>query len=51
LSLSEQFDTLGKGIIIILMLAGRLGIFAFGVILVGKSKKMYLKYPKGRILI
>lgn len=51
LSLSEQFDTFGKSVIIILMLAGRLGIFAFGAILVGKSKKRYFKYPKGRILI
>ncbi|KIM10718.1 MAG: potassium transporter [Sulfurovum sp. FS08-3] len=51
LSFSQHFDTLGKIIIIILMLAGRLGIFAFGVILVGKSKKSQVRYPKGRILI
>lgn len=51
LSLSEKFDTFGKGIIILLMIAGRVGIFAFGVILVGKSKKINFKYPKGRILI
>lgn len=51
LSFSEQFDTFGKSVIIMLMLAGRLGIFAFGVILIGKSKKRYFKYPKGRILI
>lgn len=51
LSFSEKFDTLGKSIIITLMLAGRLGIFAFGVILVGKSKNKHFKYPKGRILI
>jgi trk system potassium uptake protein TrkH len=51
LSFSQKFDTFGKTIIIILMLAGRLGIFAFGVILVGKSKNKYFKYPTGRILI
>jgi len=51
LSFSEQFNTFGKSIIIVLMLAGRLGIFAFGVILIGKSKNLYFKYPKGRILI
>ncbi|MDY0321971.1 MAG: TrkH family potassium uptake protein [Arcobacteraceae bacterium] len=51
LSLSEKFDTFGKGIIILLMIAGRVGVFAFGVILVGKSRKINFKYPKGRILI
>lgn len=51
LSFSEQFNTFGKSIIIILMLAGRLGIFAFGVILVGKAKQKHFTYPKGRILI
>jgi len=51
LSFSQHFDALGKVIIIILMLAGRLGIFAFGVILIGKSKKSQIRYPKGRILI
>jgi trk system potassium uptake protein TrkH len=51
LSLSERFDSFGKSIIILLMIAGRVGVFAFGVILVGKSKKINFKYPKGRILI
>jgi trk system potassium uptake protein TrkH len=51
LSFSHNFDTFGKSVIIILMLAGRLGIFAFGVILVGKAKHRYFTYPKGRILI
>ena len=51
LSLSQQFDTLGKSIIIILMLSGRLGIFAFGAILVGKANIKHFKYPKGRIII
>ena len=51
LSLSEKFDTFGKGVIILLMIAGRVGVFAFGVILVGKSRKINFKYPKGRILI
>lgn len=51
LSFSEQFDTLGKIIIIILMIAGRLGVFAFGLILVGKAKIKHFKYPKGRIII
>lgn len=51
LSFSHQFDTFGKSIIITLMLAGRIGIFAFGVVLVGKAKTKHFKYPKGRILI
>lgn len=51
LSFSEQFNTFGKTVIIVLMLAGRLGIFAFGVILIGKAKAKHFTYPKGRILI
>ncbi|MDD2699542.1 MAG: TrkH family potassium uptake protein [Arcobacteraceae bacterium] len=51
LSLSAQFDEFGKLMIIVLMLAGRLGVFAFGIILVGKAKRKHFEYPKGRILI
>lgn len=51
LSFSEQFDTLGKSVIIIMMLAGRLGVFGFGLVLVGKSKRKHFTYPTGRIII
>ncbi|XPV70349.1 MAG: TrkH family potassium uptake protein [Halarcobacter sp.] len=51
LSFSQQFDTLGKSIIIVLMLAGRLGVFAFGLVLIGKAKTRHFKYPVGRIII
>ena len=51
LSLSKLFDDFGKGLIIISMLAGRLGVFAFGLLLVGKAKEVHFKYPKGRIII
>lgn len=51
LSLSEQFDDFGKLVIIILMIAGRLGVFAFGLILLGKAKTSHFKYPVGRIII
>ena len=51
LSFSGQFDTFGKSVIILLMLAGRLGVFAFGIALVGKAEIKHFKYPKGRILI
>lgn len=51
LSFSYHFDAFGKSIIIILMLAGRLGVFAFGIILIGKAKTKHFKYPMGRIII
>jgi len=51
LSLSVKFDEFGKMMIIVLMVAGRLGVFAFGIILVGKAKRKHFEYPKGRILI
>ncbi len=51
LSFSQEFNVLGKSIIIILMLTGRLGVFALGLFLVGKVKKQYIQYPKGRIII
>ena len=51
LSFSQQFDTFGKSIIIIMMLAGRLGVFGFGLVLIGKAKVKHYKYPTERIII
>ena len=51
LSFSDRFNTFGKSIIIILMLIGRMGIFAFGFLLVGKQKTKHIQYPEGRILL
>lgn len=51
LSLSKLFDDFGKSVIIISMIAGRLGVFAFGLLLVGKAKTVHFKYPVGRIII
>ena len=51
LSLSALFDDFGKGVVIISMIAGRLGVFAFGLLLVGQAKKVHFKYPVGRIII
>lgn len=51
LSFSAQFDNFGKSLIIVLMVAGRLGVFAFGLILIGKAKTRHFKYPVGRIII
>lgn len=51
LSLCALFDDFGKSVIIISMIAGRLGVFAFGLLLVGQAKKVHFKYPVGRIII
>ena len=51
LSLSDRFNTFGKSIIILLMLIGRMGIFAFGFLLIGKEKTKHIQYPEGRILL
>lgn len=51
LSLSVLFDDFGKMAIIVSMVAGRLGVFAFGLLLVGNAKKLHFKYPVGRIIV
>lgn len=51
LSLSEKFSTFGKSLIIALMLIGRMGIFAFGFLIIGKEKIKHIQYPEGRILL
>lgn len=51
LSFSDRFNTFGKSIIIALMLIGRMGIFAFGFLLIGKQKTKHIQYPEGRILL
>ena len=51
LSLSEKFSPFGKSIVIMLMLIGRMGIFAFGFLIMGKEKIKHIQYPEGRILL
>jgi len=51
LSLSEKFSTFGKSLIISLMLIGRMGIFAFGFLIMGREKIKHIQYPEGRILL
>lgn len=51
LSLSEKFNTFGKSIIIMLMLVGRMGIFAVGFLIIGKEKIKHIQYPEGRIIL
>jgi trk system potassium uptake protein TrkH len=51
LSLSANFNDFGKINIIILMLAGRIGILAFTIVLVGKIVSQRYKYAEGRVMI
>lgn len=51
LSLSDKFSTFGKSMIIALMLIGRMGIFAFGFLIMGREKIKHVQYPEGRILL
>ncbi len=49
LSLSANFDTFGKLLIIFLMFIGRVGIMTFFYSLLASTKKEKIKYPKGKV--
>lgn len=51
LSYSALFSDLGKVNIIFLMLMGRIGVFAFTVVIVGKAIQTRIKYSEGRVII
>ncbi len=51
LSLSASFDAVGKLIIILLMFAGRVGLFSFSVALFGKKKSRNYSLPVGRMFV
>ncbi len=51
LSLSASFDAIGKLIIILLMFAGRVGLFSFSVALFGKKKSRSYSLPVGRMFV
>lgn len=51
LSLSANFNTESKMIIILLMLSGRVGVLAFLFSIFFKEKEKYLNYPKGKIVL
>lgn len=51
LSLSADFSPLGKGLIILSMLIGRVGLLGFMLALVGKEKPTHVKLPEARLLI
>lgn len=51
LSYSALFSDWGKLNIIILMLMGRIGVFAFTLIIVGKAIESRIKYAEGKVII
>ncbi|MDD5359710.1 MAG: TrkH family potassium uptake protein [Sulfurovaceae bacterium] len=51
LSYSALFTSVGKINIMLLMLAGRIGVFAFTVAIIGKFEKSRIKYAEGRVVL
>ena len=51
LSYSALFSDAGKLNIIVLMLMGRVGVFAFTIIIVGKAVESRIKYAEGKVII
>jgi trk system potassium uptake protein TrkH len=51
LSYSALFTDWGKFNIIVLMLMGRVGVFAFTLIIVGKAVESRIKYAEGKVII
>ena len=51
LSYSALFSDVGKVNIILLMLMGRIGVFAFTIVLVGKAMQSRIKYAEGKVII
>lgn len=51
LSYSALFSDWGKVNIIILMFMGRIGVFAFTVVIVGKAVQSRIKYAEGKVVL
>ncbi|MDR4496889.1 MAG: TrkH family potassium uptake protein [Candidatus Scalindua sp.] len=51
LSYSALFSDIGKLNIIVLMFMGRIGVFAFTVVIIGKAVQSRIKYAEGRIIL
>ncbi|MDQ1245312.1 MAG: trk/ktr system potassium uptake protein [Campylobacterota bacterium] len=51
LSYSALFSDIGKFNIILLMLMGRIGVFAFTIVIVGKAVQTRIKYAEGKVII
>lgn len=49
LSLCAKFSPVSKIIIIIMMLSGRIGVFAFLLSMFSEDKAIHIRYPKGRV--
>ena len=51
LSYSALFGDLGKLNIILLMFMGRIGVFAFTIVIVGKAAKSRIKYSEAKVVL
>ncbi|ASM34611.1 TRK system potassium uptake protein TrkB [Campylobacter sputorum subsp. bubulus] len=51
LSLSALFSTNSKILIIILMMSGRIGIYAFFLLIFRQEKEKFIKYPQGKVYL
>ncbi|NPB07392.1 MAG: potassium transporter [Aquificae bacterium] len=51
LSFCSEFSALGKVLIMITMLAGRVGILSFALALTGRGRPQHLRYPEAKILL
>ncbi len=51
LSYSALFSDWGKMNIIILMFMGRIGVFAFTIVIVGKAVQSRIKYAEGKVIL
>jgi trk system potassium uptake protein TrkH len=51
LSYSALFSDAGKLNIMLLMLMGRIGVFAFTIAIIGKAAHSRIKYSEGRIIV
>lgn len=49
LSLCAKFTDFSKIIIIIMMISGRIGVFAFFISVFNQDKLVHIRYPKGRV--
>lgn len=51
LSMSALFNDAGKTLIIVLMISGRIGIFAFLLAIFLNEKNKFIKYPEGKVYL
>lgn len=50
-SLAAEFGVVGKFVLIIMMLSGRIGVLAFSFAIFSKQKARKFQYPEGRIML